>query len=54
MLVEDKIILELKCIDRISTVQEAQMINYLRASSLRLGIILNFAKPKLEYKRIVL
>ena len=54
ILVDDKIILELKCVDSITNIHKAQTINYLNASGMRLGIILNFANPKLEYQRIVL
>lgn len=54
ILVDGKIILELKCVDGISNIHRAQTINYLRATKLKLGIIINFAKPKLEYERIVL
>lgn len=53
ILVEHKIILELKCVEKITDVHRAQMINYLKATGLKLGIIINFAKPKLEYQRIV-
>lgn len=54
ILVDNKIILELKTVDAISDVHKAQVLNYLRATSLKLGLILNFAKPRLEYKRLVL
>ena len=54
ILVENKIIFELKTVDEILNIHKAQVINYLKATWLKLGIILNFAKPKLEYKRIVL
>jgi GxxExxY protein len=54
ILIEEKIILELKTVDEISNIHEAQIINYLKATGVKLGIIINFAKPKLEYKRIVL
>lgn len=51
----DRIILELKAIHRLTAIEEAQALNYLRASGHRLAIILNFAATdKLEYKRIVL
>jgi len=53
ILVEDKVILEIKCIEKITDVHRAQVINYLKATGLRLGIIVNFSKPKLEYERIV-
>ena len=54
ILVEDKLILELKTADAITNIHRAQTINYLRATKLHLAIILNFARPKLEYERIVL
>jgi GxxExxY protein len=52
--VEDKIIVELKTIDLISNHEKGQVLNYLRASSLKLGIILNFKNAKLEWQRIAL
>ena len=54
ILVEDKIILEIKAVDQISDVHRAQVMNYLKATKIKLGIIINFAEPKLIYKRIVL
>lgn len=54
ILVEDKIILELKAIEKIIDIHKAQALNYLKATGLRLAIILNFGKKKLEYKRIIL
>ena len=54
ILVDDKLILELKTVDNIANVHTAQVLNYLRATSIRLGLILNFAKPRFEYKRLVL
>lgn len=54
IVVDNKIILELKCAESISPIHEAQLINYLKATGMKLGILINFANPKLEYKRIVL
>ncbi len=54
ILVEDKIILELKVMEKIIGVHKAQALNYLKATGLRLAIILNFGKEKLEYERLVL
>ena len=51
--VEDQIIVELKTIDKIGNVEKGQVLNYLRASGLSLGIILNFKNPKLEWQRII-
>jgi len=52
-LVEDKILLELKALDKLTDVHRAQTLNYLKATGLRLAIILNFGKQKLEYERLV-
>ena len=46
ILVDEKIILELKAIDKILSVHRAQSLNYLKATELRLAIILNFGKRK--------
>jgi GxxExxY protein len=54
ILVEDKIILELKTVDALSDVHRAQALNYLKATNIRLAIILNFKNESLEYERIVL
>lgn len=54
ILVEDKIMLELKSSEGIIDARRAQTLNYLKATKLRLAIILNFGKEKLEYERIVL
>jgi len=51
----DKIILELKAVKEIAPVHEAQLHNYLKASGLRLGLLVNFGHyPKVEIKRIIL
>lgn len=54
ILVEDKIILELKSIEKIIDIHKVQTMNYLKATGLRLGIIINFGKDNLEYYRVVL
>ena len=53
ILVDNKVILELKTVDAISDVHNAQVLNYLRATGVKLGLIMNFAKPRFEYKRLV-
>ena len=54
ILVENKIILELKTVSEISESHKAQALNYLKATGLDLAIILNFANPRMEYQRVVL
>ncbi len=54
ILVKDSIILELKSQDKIAEIHKAQTLNYLRATGLKLAILLNFGKDRLEAKRLVL
>lgn len=53
ILVENKIILELKSVENIIDVHRAQVLNYLTATGFHLAIILNFGKEKLEFERFV-
>ena len=53
ILIDNKIILELKTVDAIANVHKAQVLNCIRATGIKLGLILNFAKPRFEYKRLV-
>ncbi|KAB7529461.1 GxxExxY protein [Flagellimonas olearia] len=53
-IVDDKIILELKAIEKISSSHVKQTLNYLAASKLKLGIIVNFGEDQLTYKRVLL
>ena len=53
IIVENEIILELKSGKAIEDIHLAQTLNYLKASGLKLGLILNFGKPKIEIKRVV-
>ena len=54
IIVEDKIIIELKTVDKILDIHRAQVMNYLRATSYKLALLINFARPKLEWERIVM
>jgi GxxExxY protein len=49
-----KVIVELKALDALTPREEAQVINYLKASGLEVGILINFGAKSLEWKRIVL
>jgi GxxExxY protein len=52
ILAGDQIISELKAVDKITEAHKAQALNYLKATGLKLAIILNFGKKGLEYERL--
>jgi len=56
LIVEDSVILELKAVDRLTGVHTAQLLSYLRAAQLRLGILMNFNVARMVHgtKRVVL
>jgi GxxExxY protein len=54
IVVENSIILELKAQERILQLHRAQTLNYLRATSFRLALLLNFGRSSLEHERLVL
>ena len=54
ILVEDKVILELKAVDKIQKIYEAQLLNYLKATGIKIGLLVNFKHPKAEIKRLIL
>ena len=52
-LVENEIIVELKALKDLADIHFAQLRSYLKATGLKVGLLLNFSKPSLEIKRIV-
>ncbi len=50
----DKVILELKASDALTDKDIAQVLNYLKATGLKIGLLINFGTTKLQYKRIIL
>ena len=48
------IVVDAKVIERITDIERGQMLNYLRITKLRVGVILNFKNPKLEWERLIL
>ena len=54
LVVDGKIILELKAVDNLHTSHEAQLLSYLKASGLRLGLLVNFGSDKLQIVRKVM
>ena len=54
VIVEDSVILELKAQQQLSKVSEAQLLNYLKATDIKIGMLVNFAYPKATIKRLVI
>jgi len=53
LVVENKVMIELKAVSELHRVDEAQLINYLKATGIKVGLLMNFGKQKLEWKRFV-
>lgn len=51
IVVEDKVIIELKTVKNFVNEHFAQLINYLKATEIEVGLIINFGNPKLEFRR---
>ncbi len=49
-----KIVLELKAVSELTDIHHAQLFNYLRASKLRLGLLVNFGTTSLQFKRFII
>jgi len=54
LIVFDAVVFDTKVIDRITDHERGLMLNYLRITKLRVGVVLNFKHRKLEWERIVL
>ena len=53
LIVENEIIVELKAVKELGDIHFVQLRSYLKATSLKVGLLLNFSKPTLEVKRVV-
>lgn len=54
ILVEGKVIIEIKTVQNLDKVHEAQILNYLKATGIHVGLLVNFRHPKAQIKRMVL
>lgn len=52
MIVEGKVLIELKAVSRILNEHKAQVINYLKATGIEVGLLVNFGNPKVDYFRL--
>jgi len=53
LVVEDRLLVEVKCSEGLSNEHLAQCINYLKASGLKLALLINFRRSKVEWRRVV-
>ena len=54
ILVENKVIVEIKTVESLDKVHEAQLLNYMKATGIQLGLLVNFRHTKADIKRMVL
>jgi len=54
ILVEDELILELKAVQSLEKIHEAQILNYLKATGKKVGLLINFTHPRAVIKRFIL
>ena len=54
IIVENQVIIELKAIESLQKIHEAQILNYLKATGFKIGLLVNFTHPKAIIKRFVL
>ncbi len=54
IVVENAVVVEVKCVDALANEHIAQCLNYLRVSGLKRALLVNFQRPRLEWRRVVL
>ena len=52
LLVEDRVIVELKAVSALAQQHEAQLLNYLNATNIQVGLLINFGNPRIQYRRL--
>ena len=53
LVVEDRVVVELKAVKELTDIHMAQCLNYLKATGLKICLLLNFGQPRVEIKRII-
>ena len=53
ILVDKTIVIEIKAVKELNEIHQAQLLNYLRATKLPLGLLINFATPRIQIKRML-
>ena len=53
LIVSDRVLVELKAVSALTEIDQAQVLHYLKATGLQLGLLINFGKPSLEWKRLI-
>ena len=53
LVVDSRVMVELKAVSKLDSIHEAQLLNYLKATRVRVGLLFNFGCPKLQYRRFV-
>jgi len=54
IVVENQVIVEIKAIENLQTIHEAQILNYLKATGYKIGLLINYTHPKAQIKRLIL
>lgn len=54
IVVNNQVIMELKAVDSLNKAHEAQILNYLKATGFKIGLLVNFTYPKAEIRRFVM
>ncbi len=54
LVVDGTVVVELKAVDALGSSHVGQVLNYLRANGLKVGLLFNFGRPKVEFRRILL
>ena len=53
ILVNEQVIIETKAVQSLNEIHQAQLLNYLKATNLSLGLLINFDTPKIQIKRMI-